>query len=170
MKHVAFIFLCLIVVFTALPILAANGSIHSSDLLQIAIKKSERILIVYRGNRILKTYHVALGKKPLGKKEVSGDNKTPEGEYVIDYHKPDSAFHKALHISYPNEEDRQRAKRANRDPGGDIIIHGLPNGLGWIGGLHRYSDWTAGCIALANTEIDELYALIPDKTYVHIVP
>lgn len=96
--------------------------------------------------------------------------KTPEGVYKIDNHKADSDYHLALHVSYPSEDDNARAVARSVSAGSDIMIHGLPNGTGWIGLLHRQKDWTAGCIALANQEIEELYRVTPDGTIVEIDP
>lgn len=93
-----------------------------------------------------KTYRVALGADPIGPKRQEGDHRTPEGRYTIDFHKPDSAFHLALHISYPNEEDRREAARSGVSPGGSIMIHGLPNGLAWFGRVHAHRDWTDGAL------------------------
>jgi murein L,D-transpeptidase YafK len=104
----------------------------------------------------LKTYQIALGRGSAGIKQVAGDNRTPEGKYIIDEKKIATKFHKALHISYPNSDDRARAAKLGKSPGGDIEIHGLPTGLAWLGSLQHVIDWTAGCIALSNDEIDEV--------------
>lgn len=106
----------------------------------------------------------------MGRKSCEGDRKTPEGVYVIDRRKPNSRYHRALHISYPNAEDRRRAEQRGVSPGGDIMIHGLPNGMGAIGSLHLKRDWTLGCIAMTNQEIDELWQAVPNGTLVEIVP
>jgi murein L,D-transpeptidase YafK len=136
----------------------------------VRIEKSARRLVLLRDSRAVKTYRVALGRAPSGAKEREGDLKTPEGRYVIDFHKWDSGYHRALHVSYPNADDRARAQREDLDPGGDIMIHGLRNGLGWIGRLHRGVDWTRGCIAVTNPEIEEIYGAVQDGTPVEIVP
>src|SRR5215469_13679882 len=119
---------------------------------QIVIVKSERTLTLLRQGQVLKTYKVALGHEPLGAKRRRGDNKTPEGEYVIDSRNPHSQFHLALHISYPNSDDRARAKRLGVNPGGDIMIHGLPPAYSWLGAAHRATDWTLGCVAVTDSE------------------
>ena len=103
-------------------------------------------------------------------KEREGDFRTPEGRYLIDYHKADSAFHRALHISYPNAEDRRRAEKLGVAPGGDIMIHGLPNGLGAAGETHRITDWTNGCVALTDQEIEQIWSAVPIGTPVEIKP
>jgi len=137
---------------------------------RIVVEKSVRRLSVWRGNEKLKTYNVALGRCPVGPKEQEGDMKTPEGIYAIDYRNPRSDFHLALHISYPSAEDDARAATRGVGAGYDIMIHGLPHGHGWIGAFHRWKDWTAGCIALTDAEIEELWRVTPDGTLVEIRP
>lgn len=99
-----------------------------------------------------------------------GDGRTPEGVYSIDRRKVKSTFHRALHVSYPNDDDLAQAKARSVSPGGDIMIHGLPNGLGFLGKLHLKGDWTAGCIAVTNPQIEEIWRAVPDGTKVEIVP
>lgn len=135
---------------------------------RLLIDKGARRLVVYTDGRVVKTYRVSLGRVPEGAKEREGDGRTPEGSYVIDYRKADSAYHRALHISYPDQDDRRRARRNGVSPGGAIMIHGLPNGLGWIGRFHRLRDWTQGCIAVTDEEIEELWRAVPDGTPVEI--
>jgi len=112
----------------------------------------------------MKSYKVALGQNPVGPKTQEGDNRTPEGAYVIDRHNPKSSFHLSLHVSYPSAIDRERARRDGVLPGGDIMIHGARSGMSWIGPLHRLTDWTQGCIAVTNEEVEEIYALVTDGT------
>jgi|ERR1700690_4554090 len=137
---------------------------------KIVIVKSDRTMTLMSGERAMRTYKVALGKNPVGPKTRSGDHKTPEGLYVVDAKKSQSRFHLALHISYPNQSDRERAQRENVNPGGDVEIHGIENGLGWIGGLHRRVDWTDGCIAVTDSEIDEVWKAVVVGTPVEIRP
>ncbi|HYK89751.1 MAG TPA: L,D-transpeptidase family protein [Acidobacteriota bacterium] len=137
---------------------------------RIVINKGTRTLSLFKGERVLKTYKIALGPNAKGRKEQQGDGRTPEGTYVIDGRKRDSAFHRALHISYPNVEDRRRARLKGVSPGGDIMIHGLPNGMGMIGKAHLLKDWTQGCIAVTNDEIEEIWRVVPDGTEVVIQP
>lgn len=118
------------------------------------------------GNRLVKTYRISLGKNPVGHKQHQGDGKTPEGLYYINAKNPNSQFHLNLGISYPNNEDR----RNSSDPGGDIKIHGLKNGNGFIGKFHRLLDWTNGCIAVTNEEMEELYEAVPIGTAIEINP
>ncbi len=137
---------------------------------RIVVEKSARTLSIFRSGKKLKTYRVALGRNPAGPKQEEGDMKTPEGVYTIDNRKANSDYHLALHISYPSDEDRARAAERGVSAGSDIEIHGLPNGRGAIGAAHRLSDWTAGCIALTDEEIEELWQVTPVDTVVEIRP
>ncbi len=136
----------------------------------IIIEKGSRRLLLMRGGKVLKVYRIALGRNPRGPKRREGDGRTPEGRYRIDWRNPKSAYHLSLHISYPDRADRERARKAGVPPGGMIMIHGLPNGLGWIGRLHRALDWTNGCVAVTDREIEELWRAVPDGTVVEIRP
>ncbi len=113
---------------------------------------------VYNKATLIKTYQISLGQEPVGRKQFEGDNKTPEGTYFIDGKNPYSSYHKNLGISYPNKKDKAFAKKKGKRAGSLIKIHGLPNGKGKIGKLHLANDWTAGCIAVTDQEIDEIYA------------
>jgi murein L,D-transpeptidase YafK len=108
----------------------------------IVIEKSQHTMILMSNGNALKTYHVALSTVPVGAKERVGDHKVPEGKYTIDEKKPQSRFHLALHVSYPNATDWARARRLGVDPGGEIEIHGLEKKYAWLGSLHREHDWT----------------------------
>ncbi len=149
-----------------LPGLPADTTVH-----QIVVIKSLRSLelIDVHGENI-RQYRIALSKDANGAKCCRGDFKTPEGNFIIDYRNPNSLYHLSLHISYPNQEDRDRAQANGCDPGGDIMIHGLPNGIGLLGRLHRLSDWTYGCIALTNSEIEEIWKIVPNGTPIEIRP
>ncbi len=137
---------------------------------RILIEKSARRLMLISQDEVIKTYKIALGGNPIGPKERQGDHKTPEGTYVIDGRNTDSRFHLSLHISYPNERDRNRAKELGVSPGGDIMIHGIKNGSSWVGDAHAEVDWTKGCIAVTNEEIKEISKLAPNGTIVEIRP
>jgi murein L,D-transpeptidase YafK len=137
---------------------------------RVVVVKSAHSLSLIKGSRVLRTYKIAIGHNSVGAKARSGDHKTPEGSYVIDGKKGNSRFHRALHISYPNQTDRERAQRAGVEPGGDIEIHGIQNGLGWIRRLHRSVDWTDGCIAVTDSEIDEIWNQVGIGTPVEIRP
>ncbi len=136
----------------------------------LIISKSSRRLALIWSDQVLKTYQVSLGSSPLGPKYCQGDGRTPEGTYRVSGKNTNSGYHLALKISYPGPEDRANAKRAACNPGGDIMIHGLPNGLGRIGKLHRLYDWTQGCIALTDPEIEELFRAVRVGTTVVIEP
>jgi murein L,D-transpeptidase YafK len=151
------------------PFFSAFASVVKAD--KIVVIKSKRLILLMNNGEILKAYRIALGKSPVGHKSRQGDQKTPEGTYVIDSRTADSKFYLALHISYPNELDIKKAEKIGVDPGGRIMIHGLPNGLGkQIGKLHRLSDWTDGCIAVTNSEMDEIWRLVPDGITIEIKP
>ena len=135
---------------------------------RMIVDKSARTLTLLAGDRVLKAYPIRLGRNPSGPKTREGDSRTPEGVYVIDYRNPRSRFHLALHVSYPSPADTERAAAAGVPPGGDIMIHGLPNGLGWLGRLHQLFDWTDGCIAVTDREIEEIYRAVPDGTPIEI--
>ncbi|HRK25142.1 MAG TPA: L,D-transpeptidase family protein [Beijerinckiaceae bacterium] len=136
----------------------------------VVIHKSERLLTLFAGDRAFRTYRIALGGAPSGAKRQEGDGRTPEGRYHIDAANPRSAYHLSLRISYPDRKDRAAAASRSVAPGGDIMIHGLPNGYGAIGIAHRLVDWTNGCIALTNGEMDEIWRLVPVGTPVEILP
>jgi murein L,D-transpeptidase YafK len=135
---------------------------------RILIIKSSRTLQLFKGATLLRTYEIALGRDPVGPKEHEGDKRTPEGLYTIDARNAQSIFHRSLHISYPSPEDRAVAAQRGFGPGGEIMIHGLRNGLGWIGRLHLLADWTAGSVAVTDEEIDEIWEAVPDGTPVEI--
>ena len=131
---------------------------------KLVVYKSERKLEFWANHNLIKTYKISLGRNPIGPKEKQGDGKTPEGLYFISDKNPNSRFHLNLGISYPNEEDRKKSK----NPGGDIKIHGLKNGNSWIGKFQRLFDWTDGCVAVTNAEIEELYRSVPVGTSIEI--
>lgn len=137
---------------------------------KILVEKGERRMTLFAKGKVLKTYNIALGGDPVGPKERQGDNKTPEGMYRIDSRNRDSQYHLSLHISYPNEKDKKRARQLGVSPGGDIMIHGLKNGFSWAGEFHTGVDWTKGCIAVTDEEIEEIDKLVPNGTPVEIRP
>jgi murein L,D-transpeptidase YafK len=137
---------------------------------RIVVEKSAKRLSIFRSGNEIKSYRIALGRDPVGAKQEEGDMKTPEGIYKIDSRNAQSSFHLALHISYPSDEDNKRAAARGVSAGFDIMIHGLPNGRGWIGAFHRWKDWTAGCIALTDEEIEEFWRVTPDGTTIEIRP
>lgn len=137
---------------------------------RVRIHKAKRTLVLLHRGTVLRTFPISLGPHPEGPKTREGDGRTPEGSYVIDSRKADSSFHRALHINYPRPDQTEAAAREGRNPGSLIMIHGLRNGLGWLGRLHRAADWTAGCIAVTNPEIEEIWRVVPDGTPVEILP
>ena len=136
----------------------------------VVIVKSSHTMTLYTDGKILREYKVALGRGPAEPKQKAGDHKTPEGHYVIDSRNARSKFHLALHISYPNAHDMTVAAQLHTAAGGMIEIHGLPNNFAWIGSQHRWIDWTDGCTAVTNPEIEEIWKLVPDGTPVDIHP
>jgi murein L,D-transpeptidase YafK len=137
---------------------------------RVLVLKKEHKMELFSGETVIKTYTVALGRGGLAPKQRQGDHLTPEGIYQIDRRNKNSGFYRALHVSYPNDDDRERARKLGVAPGGDIMIHGVKNGLGWLGSMHRTIDWTDGCIAVTDTEMDEIWSLVPDGTPVEIRP
>jgi len=137
---------------------------------KIVIEKSKRRLTLLWKESPVKSYRVALGGEPEGKKQCQGDQRTPEGLYSITSRNAQSAYHRSLRVSYPNAEDIANARRLRCSPGGDIMIHGITNGYGWIGAGHALKDWTLGCIAVTDQEIEEIWDAVPNGTVVEIRP
>ena len=132
--------------------------------------KGARRMLLLQGTRVLRDYAVALGKNPRGPKRNHGDGRTPEGRYLLDGRSVDTAFHRAIHISYPNTADIEFARKAGLAPGDGVMIHGLPDDANWIGDAHRELDWTNGCIAVTDDEMDEIWELVDDGTPIEIRP
>ncbi|MEQ3673192.1 L,D-transpeptidase family protein [Pseudophaeobacter sp.] len=137
---------------------------HGPKVTSVVVNKGARKVYLLNGEGILREYKMDLGFAPLGHKQVEGDGKTPEGLYRIDRRNPNSAFHLSLGISYPNAADRAYAQSLGKRPGGEIFIHGEPNSEKERKRAARVSDWTAGCIAVRNQEIEEIYAMVRDGT------
>jgi murein L,D-transpeptidase YafK len=134
----------------------------------VKVDKSEGKMYLMEGDALVKEYHVAFGANPKGHKQQEGDERTPEGEYTLDYKKEDSAFYRAMHISYPNDNDIANAKELGVSPGGFIMVHGQRNWLGWLAPVTQRFNWTNGCIALTNTEMDEFMELVKIGTKIQI--
>lgn len=130
----------------------------------VVVYKSKSKLVLRKGDRILAEYKVTFGANPKGPKQQVGDERTPEGRYNLDLKKSDSSFYKAIHISYPDEEDKKKALKRGVNPGGDIMIHGQRNGFGWLGFITQSFDWTDGCIALKNSDMDEIWQFVISGT------
>jgi lipoprotein-anchoring transpeptidase ErfK/SrfK len=137
---------------------------------RMVIEKSERRMTLYAGGEAMRTYRISLGFAPVGDKQQRGDGRTPEGTFRIDWANPDSRYHLSLHISYPDATHLARARSRGLSPGGDIMIHGLPNGVDDATAAHPERDWTDGCIAVSNAAMDEIWRRVPVGTVVEIRP
>ena len=156
----------LIILFILIPSL--SYVVEKAD--SVLVVKSESKLYLIKDSKEFKKYHVSFGANPRGHKLQEGDKRTPEGKYILDYKKTDSAFYKSIHISYPNELDRKKAQEKGVNPGGAIMIHGQKNGLGWLYFISRYFNWTNGCIALSNKDMDEVWDAVDVGTPIEIKP
>ena len=168
---------CFVVICIACSLIFANSqsmSEHSqsSDLQadRVLVEKKARHMILFSKGKPIREYTIALGRSPEGPKIQEADCKTPEGNYFIESRDRKSRYHANLRISYPNSFDYRRSKELGVKPGGDIMIHGLRKGFGWVGRIHRLIDWTKGCIAVTNEEIEEILRLVPNGTPVEIRP
>jgi murein L,D-transpeptidase YafK len=146
---------------------SATTELHAD---RVVVLKKERTLQLVEHGKVVKTYKVALGGDPVGPKARQGDHKTPEGVYILDFRNAHSQFYKSIHISYPNERERAEARTKGLSPGGDVFVHGLPNGYRYVGAAHRLKDWTDGCVAVTDDEIDEIWRAVPDGTPIEIRP
>lgn len=136
----------------------------------VVVEKSARRLTLFKDRKSIRTYKIALGRSPTGAKYKQGDRRTPEGFYMIDGRDAESQFHRSLHISYPNVRDLEIAGLLRVSPGSGILIHGLNKDYEWMGRYHAAINWTNGCIAVTNEEIEEIWELVPDGTEVQIKP
>ena len=143
-------------------------SYHGTGVTSVVIKKSARKMYLLHKDEVLREYKVGLGFTPEGAKTIEGDGKTPEGVYVINRHNPNSSYHLSVGISYPNRQDMAEANAIGKSPGGDIFIHGLPNDAKERRRAVWRHDWTAGCIAVDNAEIEEIYAMVKDGTSIFL--
>ena len=148
----------------------AQPPVHTIHADRIVVVKSTHTMTLYAGGKVLRVYRVSLGSDAPGNaKQKQGDHETPEGKYTINGRNEHSCCHLALHISYPNAADRERARKLGVDPGGDVMIHGLPPGYDWVKPGQELADWTYGCIGLSNPEMDEVWRLVPTGTPIEIV-
>lgn len=155
-----------LILFLSFPALAEQ---HASRI--IVYKAERKMVLLDKRDNIIRMYRIALGENPVGPKMQEGDEKTPEGHYIISGRNPHSKFYKSLRISYPNAEDRAQAAKRGVSPGGNIMIHGVYTALGWLGTFHRvYDKWTDGCISVMNREMDEIWEMVPDGTPIEIRP
>lgn len=150
------------------PLLFAQ--ISSANVDRVVVFKRERRLVLLSQRKELHSYRIALGSEPVGAKTRQGDHRTPEGVYTLDSRNPNSHFYKALHISYPNLKDIAAARKLGVSAGGDIMLHGLPKEYAWVGKAQTLHDWTDGCIAVTNEEMDEIWKLVRVGTPIEIKP
>lgn len=170
MKKLLFLFIIVVGAYYGYLLLSERSLPEGTKIDRLVVHKSERRLEAYSKGELVKSYSVSLGKTPVGDKQHEGDNKTPEGRYTINDKNPNSDYYKNLGVSYPNAADRREAIRLGKPVGGDIKIHGLPNKIPFIGRWHRLIDWTAGCMAVTNDEMEELYQAVPVGTPIEILP
>jgi murein L,D-transpeptidase YafK len=137
---------------------------------QVLVDKSESRLYLLKDSEIITSFRVRFGSNPKGHKQQQGDGRTPEGRYILDYKNINSAFYKSIHISYPNAQDRKSAWQRGVDPGGDIMIHGQANGWGWFGPVMQYFNWTDGCIALRDRDMETVWKAVRVGTPIVIRP
>jgi murein L,D-transpeptidase YafK len=160
----------LAVIFAMLVLASCGGggskfrTYNGPEVTEIQVHKADRVMYLIHGNQVLRSYDISLGFAPVGHKQFEGDGKTPEGAYRIDRRNPESAYHLSLGISYPNVNDVAFAEAAGQEPGGEIFIHG------WSQALAISRDWTAGCIAVQDDEIEEIYSMVKDGTVIFILP
>jgi len=162
MKH---IILLLAFILTSTFLYAEEKAVN-----KVVVYKAKRQMQLLSGDEVIKTYSISLGDNPIGHKVEEGDERTPEGDYVIDYRNPQSHYHLSFHISYPNEKDKENARKLGVSPGGSIMIHGSPNKFQWSEAVLKNVDWTDGCIAITNKEIDEFGKLVKNGTPISLYP
>ena len=159
------------IISAALAIFLFSGLAYSDQTVDsVLVVKSESRLYLMREGKELASFKVAFGSKPYGHKQQQGDERTPEGRYVLDYKNPNSKYYKSIHISYPNAQDRQNARKRGVNPGGDIMIHGQPNGYGGFSTIVQVFNWTNGCIALSNPDMDVVWDAVKPGTPIEIRP
>ncbi|MGZ5243648.1 MAG: L,D-transpeptidase family protein [Bacteroidia bacterium] len=135
---------------------------------EVIVYKSKRKMDLLSNGEVIRTYNIALGDNPIGHKQQEGDERTPEGNYTLDWRNSKSICYKSLHISYPNKEDKAHAEKSGVSPGGNIMIHGLHPSIKLLGKIHYMKDWTDGCIAVNNTEMDEIWTMVANGTPIEI--
>jgi murein L,D-transpeptidase YafK len=137
---------------------------------KVLVEKGKRKLHLLKGGVAFRSFDIALGIQPIGDKEKEGDFKTPEGSYLLDAKNPDSEYFLAIHVSYPNSQDRAEARSKGVDPGGAIMIHGQPNDPTRSEAYYRTQDWTNGCIAVSNSDMIDIWLMTADNTPIEIRP
>ena len=162
MRIVFSLFVCLLLV--------QNPAFGLEDADLVLVLKSESKVMLLKDGKPVREYRAAFGANPKGHKQRQGDERTPEGSYVLDYKNRNSSFYKSIHISYPNERDKRRARQDGVDPGGAIMIHGQKNGCGWLSRIFQKFNWTDGCIAVSNAAMDEIWEAVRVGTPIEIRP
>jgi murein L,D-transpeptidase YafK len=155
---------------TAAIVLCSTLGIAGEKADRVVVEKTTSKLHLMRDGEVFASFRVAFGKNPKGHKERQGDGRTPEGKYTLDYKNPNSSYYKSIHISYPNSADRQHARKLGVDPGGDIMIHGQPNGKEFFTAITQLFNWTNGCIALSNADMDRVWEAVDIPTPIEIKP
>lgn len=170
------VFLTLILLYLSLPTSVVASELQVSamgevpPINQVLVRKTERRLYLMADDEVVRSYRIGLGDNPSGHKLFEGDERTPEGDYTLDWRNSNSDFYKSIHVSYPNKQDRELAAAWGLDPGGSIMIHGQPNDAGKWAFAYIGLDWTDGCIAVSNEEMDEIWQLVSDGTPIQILP
>ncbi|MEI3850120.1 MULTISPECIES: L,D-transpeptidase family protein [Ensifer] len=156
---------------TVMAVLVGSVSAAADDVAdRVVVHKERRLLQLFHDGQVIREYSVALGGNPVGHKRQEGDQRTPEGLYLLDWRNPGSGYYKSIHVSYPAPEDTKSAVANGVDPGGMIMIHGQPNYFGWLAFLTQRFDWTNGCIAVTNAEMEEIWTMVPNNTPIEIKP
>ncbi len=145
-----------------------STSLQKAD--KVVVQKTKRLLTLYANDEKIKSYRINLGANPIGHKKREGDSKTPEGEYTLDWRNPNSSYYLSLHVSYPDQQDVLNASERGVSAGNNIMIHGQPNSMTWRQYKRLKKDWTDGCIAVLNHEMQEIWETVPDGTKIIILP
>lgn len=176
-SHWLFIFIGFsLAIITSTSVIAAESTSENKQAMptsimidKVFVDKSARTLQLLSDDKVIKSYHIALGGNPIGHKQQQGDQRTPVGNYILDYKNEKSGYYRSIHVSYPNTADKARSKSRGVSAGGDIMIHGQKNGFGAFGILNQQRDWTEGCMAVTNDEMDEIMAAVKIGTAIEIV-
>ncbi len=150
--------------------LSASKNLSIAKAQKVLVVKSKRKLYLIRYGKVYRQYSISLGGNPIGAKERLNDQKTPEGHYILDFKNLNSHFYRSIHISYPTAKQKRRARREGFNAGGDIMIHGEPNGWEWLSFIWRHFDWTSGCIAVSNSDMREIWKAVDIGTPIEIKP
>jgi len=160
----------LAILFLSLIAITASAKTPTKKADFVYVDKSDRVIFFFKDKELIAKYKMSLGRSPVGHKEREGDKRTPEGTYALDYKNPNSQYYRSIHISYPNKQDRAAAKRIGVSPGGAIMIHGQPNGSKYHASILQQHDWTDGCIALTNEQMDAVWEMVDVPVRIRIAP